>query len=251
MKPYLTSYTLKNFKHAFFNRTGGVSSNEFKSLNCKYENGDSRSKVISNRELVSKLMGINTLNLITLKQIHSADVVWIKDIIKSDYIEADAMVTSKKGICLGILSADCAPVLFGDFEKKIIGAAHVGWKGFFYGIIENTINKMIKLGAKLENICVAIGPCIQKKNYEVGTEFYKRFIDKDDKFKIFFSVKKDGKIYFDLPGSVAFILSKNGIKYIHSLNKCTFSGKENYFSYRRNLKKNLGECGRMISTIRI
>ena len=166
-------------------------------------------------------------------------------------VACETMVTSKKGICLGILTADCAPVLFGDFEKKIIGAAHAGWKGFFNGVIENTIENMIQLGAKLENICVAVGPCIQKKNYEVGIEFYKRFIDKNSSFKNFFFINKNKKIFFDLPGSITFVLNKKGIGKIHSLNKCTFSEQEKYFSHRRNQINNLGDCGRMISTIKI
>tara|TARA_Y100001934_G_scaffold19428_1_gene22484 strand:- start:109 stop:699 length:591 start_codon:yes stop_codon:yes gene_type:complete len=196
-------------------------------------------------------MGINSSNLIILSQIHSSNVVEIKEIIKSDYIKADSMVTSKKGICLGILTADCAPVLFGDFEKKIIGAAHAGWKGFFNGVIENTIENMIQLGAKLENICVAVGPCIQKKNYEVGIEFYKKFIDKNSSFENFFFINKNKKIFFDLPGSITFVLNRKGIGKIHSLNKCTFSEQEKYFSHRRNQINNLGDCGRMISTIKI
>jgi len=251
MKPYLTTPLLKKFKHGFFDRTGGLSDNEFKSLNCSFGNGDNKNTVVSNRALVSQQMGINSSNLIILSQIHSSNVVEIKEIIKSDYIKADSMVTSKKGICLGILTADCAPVLFGDFEKKIIGAAHAGWKGFFNGVIENTIENMIQLGAKLENICVAVGPCIQKKNYEVGIEFYKRFIDKNSSFKNFFFINKNKKIFFDLPGSITFVLNKKGIDKIHSLNKCTFSEQEKYFSHRRNQINNLGDCGRMISTIRI
>ena len=235
MKPYLTTPLLKKFKHGFFDRTGGLSDKEFKSLNCSFGNGDNKNTVVSNRALVSQQMGINSSNLIILSQIHSSNVVEIKEIIKSDYIKADSMVTSKKGICLGILTADCAPVLFGDFEKKIIGAAHAGWKGFFNGVIENTIENMIQLGAKLENICVAVGPCIQKKNYEVGIEFY----------------NKNKKIFFDLPGSITFVLNKKGIGKIHSLNKCTFSEQEKYFSHRRNQINNLGDCGRMISTIKI
>ena len=160
------------------------------------------------------------------------------------------MVTSKEGICLGILTADCAPILFGDFEKKIIGAAHAGWKGLYGGIVENTLENMVQLGAKIKNICVAIGPCIQKNNYEVGIEFYERFINKDRTYKKFF-LKENNKIFFDLPGSISFRLHLQGIKNIQSLNKCTFSEKKNYFSFRRNQKNKLGDCGRMISTIKI
>ena len=251
MKEYLKSRVLKNFKHGFFNRTGGFSINEFSSLNCKYGSGDSKSKINLNRTLVSNLMEVKTSNLITLKQIHSSDVITIKKKIEPDYIEGDSMVTSKEGICLGILTADCAPVLFGDFEKKIIGAAHVGWRGLYGGIVEGTIESMIQLGAKINNICIAIGPCIQKKNYEVGIEFYNRFINKDTEFKRFFFKENNKKIWFDLPGSIYFKLQLLGVYNIHSLNKCTFSEKKNYFSFRRNQKSKLGDCGRMISTIKI
>ena len=250
MTNYLKSEVLKNFKHGFFKRTGGVSINEFSSLNCKYNSFDSLSKVNENRKLVSNILGIKTSNLITLKQIHSSNVINIKERIEPEEIEGDAMVTSKEGICLGILTADCAPILFGDFEKKIIGAAHAGWRGLYGGIVENTLENMIQLGAKIKNICVAIGPCIQKNNYEVGIEFYEKFIDKEKTYKKFF-LKENNKIWFDLPGSISFKLQLLGIKNIQSLNKCTFSEKRSYFSFRRNQKNKLGDCGRMISTIKI
>ena len=195
-------------------------------------------------------MGIKTSDLITLKQMHSSDVINITERIEPDEIEGDSMVTSKEGICLGILTADCAPILFGDFEKKIIGAAHAGWKGLYGGIVENTLENMVQLGAEIKNICVAIGPCIQKNNYEVGIEFYERFISKDRTYKKFF-LKENNKILFDLPGSISFKLHLQGIRNIQSLNKCTFSEKKNYFSFRRNQKNKLGDCGRMISTIKI
>ena len=250
MTEYLTSNVIENFKHGFFKRTGGVSIGEFSSLNCKYSSFDTVSKINSNRALVSNLMGIKTSDLITLKQMHSSDVINITERIEPDEIEGDSMVTSKEGICLGILTADCAPILFGDFEKKIIGAAHAGWKGLYGGIVENTLENMVHLGAKVKNICVAIGPCIQKNNYEVGIEFYERFINKDITYKKFF-LKENNKILFDLPGSISFRLHLQGIRNIQSLNKCTFTEKKNYFSFRRNQKNKLGDCGRMISTIKI
>ncbi len=251
MTQFITSKVLKSFSHGFFNRKGGFSNDEFESLNCKFGSNDIRSRIISNRELVAKMMRIKCSNLITLNQIHSSNVINIKGIINSDEIEGDSMVTSKEGICLGILTADCAPVLFGDSKKGIIGAAHGGWKGVFCGIIENTIENMLLLGAKLENICVAIGPCIQKNKYEVGNEFYQRFINENNRFKNYFSLDRNKKIWFDLSGLISFKLNSIGINYVHSLNKCTFSDSENYFSYRRNKKNNLGDCGRMISTIKI
>ena len=250
MTEYLTSNVIENFKHGFFKRTGGVSINEFSSLNCKYGSFDTISKINANRALVSNLMGIKNSDLITLKQMHSSDVINITERIEPDEIEGDSMVTSKEGICLGILTADCAPILFGDFEKKIIGAAHAGWKGLYGGIVENTLENMVQLGAKVKNICVAIGPCIQKNNYEVGIEFYERFIKKDRTYKKFF-LKENNKILFDLPGSISFRLHLQGIRNIQSLNKCTFTDKNNYFSFRRNQKNKLGDCGRMISTIKI
>ena len=250
MTEYLTSNVIEKFKHGFFKRTGGVSIGEFSSLNCKYSSFDTISKINSNRAIVSNLMGIKNSDLITLKQMHSSDVINITERIEPDEIEGDSMVTSKEGICLGILTADCAPILFGDFEKKIIGAAHAGWKGLYGGIVENTLENMVQLGAKIKNICVAIGPCIQKNNYEVGIEFYERFIDKDRTYKKFF-LKENNKILFDLPGSISFRLHLQGIRNIQSLNKCTFLEKKNYFSFRRNQKNKLGDCGRMISTIKI
>ena len=132
MTEYLTSNVIENFKHGFFKRTGGVSINEFSSLNCKYGSFDTKSKINSNRALVSNLMGIKTSDLITLKQMHSSDVINITERIEPDQIEGDSMVTSKEGICLGILTADCAPILFGDFEKKNYRSCACGLEGFIW-----------------------------------------------------------------------------------------------------------------------
>ena len=170
--------------------------------------------------------------------------------ISNKKLIGDGLITNIRGIGIVILTADCSPILFFDRKKKIIGAAHAGWKGLYGGIIENTIENMVQLGAKIKNICVAIGPCIQKNNYEVGIEFYERFINKDRTYKKFF-LKENNKILFDLPGSISFKLHLQGIRNIQSLNKCTFSEKKNYFSFRRNQKNKLGDCGRMISTIKI
>ena len=251
MAKFLKSHILSRFNHGFFKRKGGVSNKEFYSLNCKFGTNDNTLKIITNRERVSELMKIPPCNLITLKQVHSSKVVQIKNIIKPDSVEGDSMVTAKRGICLGILTADCAPLLFGDPLNKIIGAAHTGWKGLYNDIIENTLKKMIELGSELENICVAVGPCIQKNNYEVGLEFYKKFINKNKLYKKYFSFDKNGKIFFDLPGLISFKLFSTGINKIHTLKRCTFSEKDNFFSYRRNQKNNLGDCGRMISTIKM
>ena len=247
----LKSNLLNEFSHGFFLRLGGVSTGCFESLNCDLKSSDSASSILTNRKIVAKKMGVVPENLITLKQVHSSKVIKIEHPIDSNFLEGDAMVTSQEGLCIGVLTADCAPILFAENEARVIGAAHIGWKGALDSILENTVTKMIELGAKKKMISAVIGPCIQQKNYEVGSEFLDQFIQKDPENRNHFVVDDKNKIWFDLPGLLLRKLETIGITTTANIKKCTFGSKEDFFSHRRNQKNNLGDCGRMISTIKI
>ncbi|MAI97477.1 MAG: polyphenol oxidase [Rhodobacteraceae bacterium] len=249
--PNLKSYLLNDFCHGFFLRQGGLSSGQFESLNCDLKSLDDKHAVLANREIVANNMGVTSESLITLKQIHSSKVIKIESKLDSNTIEGDGMVTAKKGVVLGILTADCAPILFAEKKASVIGVAHAGWRGAFDSIIENIIRKMTELGAKENHIVAAIGPCIQKENYEVGPEFLERFVRKNSKSKKFFNIDNNQKIWFDLPGFILEKLKLVGVKSTNNLAKCTFSLSNDFFSHRRNKKNSLNDCGRMISTIRL
>ena len=247
----LKSNLLNGFSHGFFLRKGGLSSGEFESLNCDLKSLDDKHTVLANREIVANNMGVIAKNLITLKQIHSSKVVTIESETNSNMIEGDGMVTAEREVSLGVLTADCAPILFAEKKAGVIGVAHAGWRGTFDSIIENTVKKMTELGATKNHIVAAVGPCIQKENYEVGPEFFDRFVKKDSTYIQFFNIDKNQKIWFDLPGLILKKLESAGVKSTNNLGKCTFSLRNDFFSHRRNKKNNLNDCGRMISTIRL
>ena len=161
------------------------------------------------------------------------------------------MVTSKEGICLSILTADCAPILLAEDKNRIIGVVHAGWRGALNSVLENTVREMTELGAEKERIAAVIGPCIQRENYEVGSEFLDRFLSKDPKYQKYFTIDSNMQIWFDLPALILEKLTLIGIKTTENLAKCTFASSNDFFSHRRNQKNNLGDCGRMISTIKM
>ena len=237
------------YRHGFFKRNGGVSSGLYESLNCNLNSSDNLTCISKNRRLVTKKLEIASANLITLKQIHSSKVIVVEAPFEANLIEADAMVTAKSSIGLGILTADCAPILMADDAQEIIGVVHAGWRGSLNTVIENTIREMRKLGARIENINAAIGPCIHQKNYEVGEEFFELFKKNDHQNVSFFRKSSEVKFLFDLPGFIHAKLQSLGVGSVHRLDTCTFENEKDYFSHRRNKKNNLGDCGRMISAI--
>jgi hypothetical protein len=188
-------------------------------------------------------------NLYSLYQIHSNKAVILTS-VPDERIEADGMVTSTSGIALGILTADCTPILFADRNAGIIGAAHAGWGGAIGGVIENTIQQMEKIGANSRNICAAIGPTISQNSYEVGAEFYERFLEENKSNSTFFIPSvKIGHFMFNLPLYVAKRLEKAGIESIEDCVLDTCSDTENFFSYRRNCLAGINGYGRNLSVI--
>jgi len=237
--------------HQFFSKKGGVSSGIYASLNCGAGSSDDSAKVIENKKIAMGMIGIEEHNLASLYQIHSADVITIASIDQLlEKPKADAMVTRQKGIALGILTADCVPILFADTKNKVIGAAHSGWKGTLGNISENVIENMISLGATRESIRAVIGPAIQQSSYEVGPDFPKAFIDADIAFKEFFKPSiKNGHHMFDLTGLVQLQIERAKIMSVDRIFRDTCAEQNQFFSYRRMCKNGEADYGRQLSAI--
>ena len=239
----------KNIKHGFFNSIGGVSSGIYKSLNCGIGSKDKKINVINNLKIVSKKINVKKNKLVLLKQIHSNKIYYLNKIPKKKLV-GDGLVTSSKNIAVGILTADCAPILFYDPKKNIIGAAHAGWKGAYKKIAAKMINYFKKKGSKLNDLYAIIGPCISQNNYEIKEDFKKKFLNQSQVNKRHFK-KENNKIYFDLKGYIFQQLKNIGIKNIEIIKKDTFSQKNKFFSARRSLKNKIDDYGRNISIIMI
>ncbi|MBU6297195.1 MAG: peptidoglycan editing factor PgeF [Alphaproteobacteria bacterium] len=242
--------SLPRIVHGFFGRQGGVSDGIYASLNCGPGSDDDRAKVIENRRRVMAALGAN-LQLATLYQIHSAEVVPVTAAWNiGEAPQADAMVTNVPGIALGVLTADCAPVLFADARACVIGAAHAGWKGAQGGIIEATVEAMEKLGAVRGRIAAAIGPCISQASYEVDDEFRRGFLRADSaNARFFVPNSREGYFRFDLEGYVAFRLDDAGVANVEPLGACTYARADNFYSFRRATHAGEKDYGREISAI--
>ena len=221
----------KNIEHGFFNRKGEISRDIYKSLNCGPGSFDKKK------------------NLILLNQMHSNKFYYLKKNPKKR-LKGDGILTNYRQLALGILTADCAPILFYDPKKKIIGAAHVGWRGAYKRITKKIINFYLKNGSNLKDIYIVIGPCISQKNYEVKNDFKKKFVKQNLNNKKYFKSKAN-KIFFSLKDYIAGQLKEFGIKNIEIIKKDTFNVKNNFFSARRSLKNKNNDYGRNISIIMI
>jgi polyphenol oxidase len=243
---------LNGIKHGFFGRQNGVSNGIYDSLNCGFGSNDDPKNVKQNRTLVAQYFGIDFSDLQNPYQIHSNLAYYINEPFKKDGQRVDAYVTDVPKLAIGILTADCGPILFADNINKVIGAAHSGWQGAFSGIIESTIALMLEKGAQLENIKVAIGPCIEQKSYEVGPEYFERFISSDAKNEQFFTpYGTEGKYLFALKQYCAMRLQNAGIKNIEILEHDTCTLEHEFFSNRRRTKAGEPDYGRNISVIMI
>ncbi|HYM19134.1 MAG TPA: peptidoglycan editing factor PgeF [Micropepsaceae bacterium] len=236
-------------KHGFFGRQGGVSEGIYASLNCGPGSGDDRKRVLENRKRAIAALNPQA-ELVTMYQVHGAQAVTVTepwDIPQNP--KADALVTDKKGIALGILTADCAPILLADREAHVIGAAHAGWNGAISGVTDSVVAAMVRLGAKLERIRAAIGPCISQAAYEVGPEFEARFRAADAKNTRFFIPSERANHWqFDLPAYVAHGLEQAGVK-AEIVNACTYASEADFFSYRRTTHRKEPDYGRELSAI--
>jgi len=239
---------LKNINHGFFNNLGGVSKGIYKSLNCGIGSHDRKINVKKNLKIVSKKIDVKK-NIILLHQLHSNKIFFINKISKKKLL-GDGLVTNVKNIAIGILTADCAPILFCDPKKNIIGAAHVGWRGAYKKIGKKMIYNFKKKGSKTSDILAVIGPCISQKNYEVKNDFKTKFLKQSSHNIKHFKLVKN-KIYFDLKGYIFNQLKKAGVNNIETIKKDTFNPKNNFFSARRSFKKKNNDYGRNISIIMI
>ena len=239
----------KNISHGFFNNTGGFSKGIYKSLNCGIGSRDKKKYIFANLKKVCKKTGCSKKNLVLLNQIHSNKIYSITEIPKKKLL-GDAVITNKKRIALGILTADCAPVFIYDPNNNIISAIHAGWKGAYKKIIKKTINNLKKKGSKVNNLIAVIGPCISKQSYEVRIDFYIKFV-KQNKYNKKFFTRKNKKIFFSLNEYIENHLRNNGIKKIEIIKKDTYLSKNNFFSSRRSLKNKYYDYGRNISVIMI
>ncbi|MEL6126213.1 MAG: peptidoglycan editing factor PgeF [Pseudomonadota bacterium] len=245
----LRSDSLRGIRHGFFTRAGGVSDGVYAGLNCGPGSGDRPENVLENRARVAGWFGTSPDHLKSLAQVHSADVVTVTETTETRP-RGDAMVTATPGIVLGILTADCAPVLFADAEARVVGAAHAGWKGALGGVLDATVDAMVTLGAARDRIRATVGPTIAQGSYEVGEEFMDRFLDEDADHHRFFAGGAPGKAQFDLPGYVLHRCRDAGIS-ADWIGRDTYPDAERFYSFRRATHRGEVDYGRLISAIRV
>ena len=247
--PVLDRFAQNGVRHGFFTRTGGVSEGIYKGLNAGLGSADSTESVAENRLRIASWFDVGPERLLSLYQIHSADALAISEPFTGERPKADAMVTDRPGIAIGVLAADCGPVLFADAQAGVIGAAHAGWKGALTGILESTIAAMEKLGAHRENIAAVLGPSIQAENYEVGPEFVARFLEADPANEIYFVPSaNEGHAQFDLNRYTVDRLVRAGVE-ADSVGRCTYAAEGLFYSYRRATHRGEPDYGRQISAI--
>lgn len=247
--PLLTSPALGGIAHGFTGRRGGVSTGLVAGLNVGLGSDDDPVAVLENRRRAAEAI-LPGATLVTLHQVHSADVIHVTEPIATDARpKADAMVTDRPGLLLGVLGADCPPILFADEGAQIIGAAHSGWKGAFAGVGEATVAAMERLGADRNRIVAAIGPCIQQKSYEVDSGFFIRFCETDGANERFFREGRADHYQFDLEGFIAARLAACGIGTVHVSGADTYSDAEGYYSFRRATHRSEPDYGRQMGAI--
>ena len=243
--------SLGRFPHGFLGRRGGMSVGDMAGLNVGYGSSDDREAIEGNRRLAIAAL-LPEAELATVHQVHSADtVVAYEAWAQGERPRADAMVTDRPNLLLGILTADCAPVLFADHNAVVVGAAHAGWRGALAGVTDATIEAMELLGAKRENIHAAVGPCIGQPSYEVDENFRTRFLHADADNERFFVQSDGGKPHFDLEAYVVHRLIAAGIDEIEALNLDTYSDADRFYSYRRSSHCGEADYGRQLSAIGI
>lgn len=240
----------KGVRHGFFTRTGGVSDGIYRGLNVGLGSGDSREAVIENRRRAARWLGVPETHLATVHQVHSPEVEIVTAPIPYDQRpRADALVTATPGIALGILTADCGPILFADAGAHVVGAAHAGWKGAVYGIVENTLAAMENLGADRANIRAVLGPAISAANYEIGPERVADLIAADRAIEACLTPSaRPGHAMFDLNRYTLDRLKRAGVTVDH-VARCTYAEDHDFFSYRRTTHRQEPDYGRQLSAI--
>lgn len=247
----LRASSLGDVPHGFAGRRGGVSTGLYAGLNVGLGSADDPEAVHRNRELAREAV-LPGATLVTLHQVHSPDVVTVTGAIAEDARPpADAMVTDRPGLVLGILTADCVPVLLADRHAGVVGAAHAGWKGAIGGVTDRTIDAMEALGARRSRIHAAIGPCIARHSYEVTEDFAERFVQEDAENQRFFAAGREAHLQFDIGAYVAARLAASGLQHVELLDEDTYSQEARFYSYRRSCHRGEGDYGRQLSMIAV
>ncbi|CAA2140425.1 peptidoglycan editing factor PgeF [Methylobacterium bullatum] len=238
-------------RHAFFTRAGGVSHGLYASLNGGLGSQDEPALVAENRSRMAGHLGVAPSHLVSLYQVHSAEVAIIDGpMALADRPRADAMVTRVPNLALGIATADCGPILFADTVGRVVGAAHAGWKGALSGVIAATVEAMERLGSARADITAVLGPTISQAAYEVGDDFRTRFAEEVPGSDAHFAPgQREGHAQFDLPGFIARRLREAGIEKASTLGLCTYADPERFYSYRRTTHRGEADYGRLISAI--
>ncbi|PQO23173.1 peptidoglycan editing factor PgeF [Rhodobacteraceae bacterium WD3A24] len=246
----LTSDSLSPLRHGFFTRKGGASSGIFAGLNCGGGSSDQNQAVEINRARVAEAMGLTPDRLISARQAHTAEVATL-DAPPAEPPAADAMVTATPGLALGVLTADCQPVLMADPEAGVIAAVHAGWRGALDGVLDAALEAMERLGAERARIRAVIGPTISQRAYEVGPEFFDDFMADDTGNARFFANGEGDRLLFDLPGYGLHRLRAAGVGHAEWTRHCTYAQPDLFFSYRRTVHEGQADYGRLISVIRL
>lgn len=247
--PVLDGLARAGIRHGFFTRSGGVSEGIYRGLNAGAGSNDRPEHVAENRRRIARSMGTEAGRIVTVHQVHSADAVTVEAPFAGERPKADAMVTDRPGLALGVLTADCGPVLFADAKARVIGAAHAGWKGALGGVLEATIGAMERLGAQRNDTVAVLGPAISQQNYEVGPEFRERFVEAEPAAAVrFIPSQNEGRHMFDLHGYIVARLQRAGVQ-AGTIGRCTYQEEELFYSYRRSVHKSEPDYGRLMSAI--
>ncbi|WP_371055049.1 peptidoglycan editing factor PgeF [Rhodosalinus sp. K401] len=246
----ITARSLSACRHGFFTRRGGASSGVFEGLNCGPGSSDQSQAVQVNRIRAADALEVDADRLLTAHQVHSAEVAHVTGPFRQKP-RIDGLVTATPGLALGVLTADCMPVLMADAEARVIGAAHAGWRGARAGVLEATIDAMEALGAQRRRIAAAIGPAISQAAYEVGPEFLESFLDDDPANARFFAGGTNGRSHFDLVGYGLMRLREAGVGQADWTRHCTYSDPARFYSYRRSTHAAEADYGRLLSAIRL
>lgn len=249
-KPVAIQHSLlaQSAHHGFFTRIGGVSQGDYASLNCGYKSGDKPEYIAENREIVANYMGVSTQYLWGGMQIHSNKIIHVT---KQDCFpyEADGAVTTDPDIAISVVTADCAPVLLSTQQGDIVGAAHAGWRGAAHGILEEVIDQMHSLGAKIKDIIAVVGPCIAATHYEVQEDMRREVLRQDPDGKVFFTPVREGYYLFDLGHYCVDRLKRKRVGIAALLGRDTFMNSTYFFSHRRRVLEKKTILGHQISSI--